>query len=171
MKQQKKKNANLPEGKEKSITFGINNIRINRFILVEPGIDITLGFDVTKLKVGFNLDFAYILEQNIFHIIFGITYHYDLNGKDIQLLDLSLITEFLISDIKAVLKVDGDKFIMPDDLLINFTSLAYSTARGILFANTQGSYLNHFILPLIDPKIIVQNKLDSNKITSSQSER
>jgi len=153
-----KKKAITPEKQEKSITYHLKGFNIRSFYLFEPGLDITKNIDLLNLKVGFNLDFSHNIELNDFHVTMRILYHYLLNEKDINLLELVLTTEYHISDINIVLEIDGDKFRLPDDLLVNFVSIAYSTARGILFSKTQGSYLNQFILPLIDPKeFIAQN--------------
>lgn len=158
MKQDKKKNTNLLENKEKSITYSIRSITINRFNLIEPGLDIIDKFDILNLKVGFNLDFNYNIENNGFLVTIRIIYHYKFKEKDIPLAELIMTTDFQISDITIVLEVDGEHFRLLDDLLINFVSIAYSSARGLFYAKTQGSFLNRFILPLIDPKeFIAQN--------------
>jgi hypothetical protein len=154
-----KKKKSLPEAKEMSISFSLRGFNIPRFELVEPGLDITKDFDIFKLKLGINIDFSYNFEQNGYQIIFTIQYHYFLKDKNILLLDLVLITEFSIQEMKSVIKIEGNNFKIPHDLLVTFTSIAYSTARGVIHAKTQGSFLNQFILPLIDPKILVQNKL------------
>jgi|GEM_PF-1226142 len=153
-----KKKTITPEKQEKSITYHLKGFNVRNFYLIEPGFDITSNFNILNLKVGFNLDFSHNIDLNDFQVTIRILYHYFLNEKDINLLELVLTTEYHISNIKIVLEIDGDKFRLPDDLLVNFVSIAYSTARGILFSKTQGSYLNQFILPLIDPKeFIAQN--------------
>ena len=161
MIQAKKKNTNLSENKDKPVIFTLKGFKIVRFNMVEPGLDIVNGFEIQKLKVGYNLDFSYSMEQNGFQVIAAVIYQYNLNGSDIQLLELALMADYHISEIKNIIEISGDNFRIPDDLLVNFVSIAFSTARGILFAKTQGSFLNQFILPLIDPKSIVQQKLKS----------
>jgi hypothetical protein len=50
-----------------------------------------------------------------------------------------------------ILDPDGIKKIS-NLLLGTLLSIAYSTARGIVFERTQGTWLNGVILPVIDPK-------------------
>jgi len=52
---------------------------------------------------------------------------------------------------------------LPDDLLTELVGMTYSTARGIIFAKTQGSFLNKFILPVIDTKVLVKSMINQNK--------
>ncbi len=156
-----KKNKKSLNNKNEPITISLKGFGILLYNHVEPGLDIISNFDISKLKVGFNIDFAYNLDNNGFQLILSILYSYNLNDKDIVLLELKLLSEFLISDMKSVIKIVGGNLKIPDDLLVKFTSIAYSTARGIVFSKTLGSFLNQFTLPLIDPKEIVQNKLKS----------
>jgi hypothetical protein len=154
-----KKKEPLLKLSEKSITFTLQGIGIVRFSIVEPGLDIISGFDVLKLKHGIKVDFAYNLKENSFQVIMTIVYHYELKENIIQLLELVFMTNFQILELSKHIEIDGNNFKIPNDLLVNFVSIVYSTARGILYAKTQGSFLNQFILPLIDPKVIIEQRL------------
>jgi hypothetical protein len=161
----------LPEQNIASINYKLRKFSIRRFSLVEPAFDITSNFDPQKLNINFNIDFENISEQCSFGIIFDIGYFYELNNNNIKLLDISLITDFFISDMNKIIEIEGENFNIPTDLLINFVSIVYSTTRGILFAKTQGSFLNQFLLPLIDPKLIVEQKLKTLQISIDESKK
>lgn len=143
------------------ITYKLKGFFISRFTIVEPGLDITSNFEIQKLKLGLNLDFSNSFEDSTFRIILTITNQYELNSKDIKLLELMLISDFEIDDIQSVIQINDEKFEVPDDLLTTFVSLTYSSARGIIFAKTQGSYLNQFILPIVDPKLLIEQRLNN----------
>lgn len=159
MTQTRKKNLKSFKASNHSIAFSLSGLSIRRFTLVEPGTDITGDFDVNKLKVSFSLDFSHVISDDKFIIYLGIVYHYPLNKNDILLCELILLTEFRIVDLKDVIETKNDRFSLPTGLLQNFVSIAYSTARGILFTKTQGSFLNQFILPLIDSKTLLEQKI------------
>jgi hypothetical protein len=64
------------------------------------------------------------------------------------------------------IKQDGF-VVIPKDFLYHIEGLAVSTARGILFAKTEGTDLNRFILPLVrmdtvicsDMRILIPDKI------------
>lgn len=143
--------------------YRLKGFLIRRFSLIEPGKDIRSEFNPELLKLGINIEFSSNVENNIFLIILTIINKYELAGKEITLLDLDFLSEFEISDMKSVIKIENENFNIPDELLINFISLTYSSARGIIFAKTQGSYLNQYILPVIDPKVLLEHKLRQMK--------
>lgn len=156
-----KKKQTAPDVAEKTITYSLNKLIIRKFSIIEPLEDLTADFDRDKFKIGFNLSLSSDPEKSSFQIVLGIFYNYELSGNDMNLLELSLISDFHISNIGTVLEIKGNSFIIPDELLYNLTSVAYSSARGIIFSKTQGSYLNSFILPLMDPKVLVGQTLAS----------
>jgi hypothetical protein len=57
----------------------------------------------------------------------------------------------------------------PEDLLVTFFSIAYSSTRGALTAKAQGSIIEDVPLPLIDPVEIVQNDLKSRESEAKAS--
>ena len=113
--------------------------------------------------MGLNLDFSHSIENSGFQIILTIINQYELNSKDIQLVELIMTAEFEIEEIESVLEVIDGNLRIPDVLLTSLTSITYSSARGIVFAKTQGSFMNQFLLPVLDPSLIVQQKLNSIK--------
>lgn len=73
---------------------------------------------------------------------------------------IALEFHFQISSIeKYVREVSGSSKI---DIALGYTlmSIAYSTARGILFEKTIGSYFKGIILPVVDPKEMLLSEED-----------
>ena len=158
-----KKNSVLPKNNKNTISFSLRGFKILRYSILEPGLDTTQGFDIKNLKFGFNIDFATNLEHNGFQITLTLVYHYNLNGKDIQLLEFIFLTDFIIKDLLSIVVIDKENINIPHELLVNLTSIAYSSARGVIFAKTQGSFLNQFILPVIDPHFILEQKFSEKQ--------
>jgi hypothetical protein len=164
----KKKVSSPEQQSDKTISYSLKGINIRKFTMIEPGTNITTGFDIQKFYVTLTVDYKY--EDGFFRIFFHIFNVYELNDEKIILLELFFTTDFHITDKINFIKFDNEKFNMSIDFLTNLTSIAYSTARGIIFAKTQGSYLNQYILPVIDPRILVQQKLALVQTDSTQKE-
>lgn len=145
------------------ISYKLNNISIRRFSLIEPALDITSDFNLKNLNLAFNLSYAILKEQNIFQTQLTVVNNYMLNNRNIKLIELVLVCDFEIKNLSSFIKINNKKFILPDDLLKTLIDLTYSTARGIIFSKTQGSFLNQFILPVIDPKALIQSMMNQNK--------
>ncbi len=161
-KQMKKGNiVNMPDPLETKITVGIIGFRINRFILIEPGYDITNSFELDNFQIGTQVQFAENIEDESLQVVLTIFYPYNLNGQVINLIDFSLVTDFKLVNLKEIAKLDNQGLQIPNSILKNLVAISYSTARGILFAKTQGSFLNRIILPIIDINELVQHTIDN----------
>ncbi len=146
-----------------SISYKLSNISIRRFSLIEPALDITTNFNIKKLNLGFNLAYACIKEKNIFQIQLNVVNNYLLNNKNIKLIELVLVCDFEILNLESIIQMNNEGFTLPDDLLTTLVGMTYSTARGIIFSKTQGSFLNQFILPVIDTKVLLKSMMNQNK--------
>jgi len=74
------------------------------------------------------------------------------------------LTVNFIFEIYGLSKIENNGSInLPDDFIISLLGLAYSTSRGILFEMTN----NNFILPIIDPGILLK-QLKSNKTNTPE---
>ncbi|NLO19137.1 MAG: hypothetical protein GX121_04560 [Ignavibacteria bacterium] len=144
------------------ISYKLNNISIRRFSLIEPALDITSDFNLKNLNLAFNLSYAILKEQNIFQTQLTVVNNYMLNNRIIKLIELALVCDFEIKNLSSFIQMANEKFILPDDLLTTLVGITYSTARGIIFSKTQGSFLNQFILPVIDSKALIQSTMNKN---------
>ena len=52
----------------------------------------------------------------------------------------------------------------PEGLLVTAISLAISTTRGAIIAKGCGSFLEHFLLPIVDPKTFLPKSDDRSKL-------
>jgi len=75
----------------------------------------------------------------------GLNGYYEL-GFRFKVMNLKELTQ----EIKGQQAVDGQ-------LLATIAGIAYSTTRGIVMERTAGTFFNGVILPVIDPKQLIQN--------------
>jgi hypothetical protein len=140
-----------------TLKYMIRNIVIQKFQLIEPGKDITDNFDINNMKLSIGLNFHFNIDNSGVAVQMDILNKYILKDEPIVLSNMTIITDFEISGMAIMSNPKDGTAALPDNLLTNLVSIAYSTARGIFFAKTQGSYLNQFFLPLIDPNTILNN--------------
>jgi hypothetical protein len=65
---------------------------------------------------------------------------------------------FKIDNLSSLSKTDAaGSFIVNESLGLTLMAIAYSTARGIILQSTQGSMIEGVILPVIDPKDLLND--------------
>ncbi|MEI6758800.1 MAG: hypothetical protein FDX18_10585 [Chlorobium sp.] len=57
----------------------------------------------------------------------------------------------------------------PEGLLVTAISLAISTTRGAIIAKGCGSFLEHFLLPIVDPKTFLPKPDDQSKLIAEDN--
>jgi hypothetical protein len=103
---------------------------------------------------GFRIDFRN--ETGLFKLDIIIDFLYNGNKSDkeqFKLFGTHIVLEFEFKDYKGIVNLNENKDIdIPPVLLQNLISIAYSTARGVLFSISQKTEYDELILPLTDPK-------------------
>ena len=155
------KEYSSPEKYANEITFNLTNFSIKKFQLIEPDPKIIENFNPENLNISLNLDYDFDKNSKSFKMNLAITYKFNTVEFTEKLIDFELISVFDFKDID-IFRNDNDNIEIPNHILIQLFSVTYSGARGILFSKTQGSFLNKFLLPLVDPnetlKKLLQNK-------------
>ena len=117
-----------------------------------------------NFRVGFSQNSAFNIELKSVRIRLEIV----LEGIDQEEKPIGVSGNF---GIEFHIHVDNfEDFIKEDEgvnkinnlLLGTLLSIAYSTARGIVFDRTQGTHLNGVILPVIDPKVLEKGSEESS---------
>lgn len=66
---------------------------------------------------------------------------------------------FGIKPFKDVIKeLEPGKYQIPDEIIVNLSSISASTVRGILSEKLKGTIVQNAVYPLIDPSSFLQNK-------------
>lgn len=106
----------------------------------------------TDIKSHAETNFLYQKESN--HFVIDLDINLNLTEIDFQLFELKNRHFFGIkSDISLIEEDNDGEFVnLPEQLLVTFTSIAYSTTRGIIKEKLAGTRLSDIMLPIIDPK-------------------
>jgi hypothetical protein len=146
--------------------FEPEKISILEFKMVKGQVDIPEDFDVEKveghqiensLQLGFNLDEKLIKAD------------FEINLKTQSKEPISkeatgnfhLVFIYQVENLQDLAKPDHNNLIELHPGLTNaISSVTYSTSRGILLTRLQGTALQNFILPVINPNKLLHSKKD-----------
>ncbi len=156
-KKQSTKQANTKDTKE--ISYGFKTIIIENFLLTEPKNDITENFSPESLKFGYGFNFFTDKQNDLFVFTLHITYKYHFDERIVDLINLTTTSVFNIENLNKYLNEKNQLVDFPNNLMIIMFNLSYSSTRGILFEKTQGSFMNQFLLPIINPAEAIERKL------------
>ena len=123
------------------IEFKYSHIKLDQFATFGGSVNQRpIAFQASGgIQTGFNYDARTIV----------ITVSTNVRVEDQIVITIKVSSFFEIStDSWEGLKHDGF-VVIPQDFLCHIGGLAVSTARGVLFAKTEGTDLNTFIMPLI----------------------
>lgn len=151
----------------KKINFALISIKELEFAYKNP-VEIIPDFtpDKNSLEVKVNVNYRWNLEKNLFGVVIDLFYLIkDKNNKNIELVKLSFITEFIIENLKETFTVrTNNDFDMDERFESTIVGLAVSTGRGILFEKTKGTIFNNFIFPVVNPmELILSKKFKESK--------
>lgn len=139
-------------------------ISILEFKIVKGQVDTPEDFDQNKVE-GYQLDnclqFAYNLDDKLVKTDFTIEIKTKSKGQHQpeSVGNFHLVFIFRIENLAELATLDKNKLIeLPPFLGNALSSITYSTARGILLTRFQGTALQDFILPIINPNTLLYNK-------------
>lgn len=149
---------------DKQAHFSPESITIVEFKMVKGQVDTPEDFDLSmveghhlnnSLKLGFNID------NKLVKADFEIEIKTDSKGKNPKecLGYFNFVFIFQIDNLKELAKAGKNQLMELDPLLGNaLSSITYSTSRGILLTRLQGSALQDFVLPVINPNKLLPPK-------------
>ena len=109
-----------------------------------------------------NLQLGYNLQDNLVKADYLIEIKSECHGKNtIEAIgSFHLIFIYEVINLKDLAKPNIENTAVEVDLLLGnaLSSITYSTARGILLTRLQGTALQNFILPIINPNTLLQNQ-------------
>ena len=132
-------------------------------------------FRIIEISIPQFATFESDFNPNVEDVEFETNYSYGINPEDrlfIAILSISFFQEKSIV-VKIEINVtfeldkdmfdsfmDTDKFCMPADQLKIFTSILYSSSRGVMAAKLENSPLKNIILPLVDLDDVMTHPLE-----------
>jgi hypothetical protein len=111
---------------------------------------------IRKDRIGYGIQFmtGSDPDKELFWFDIKATGQY---GKKDPLVLGEIVTRstFLLEDITNFVNEDG-KITMPDHLATTLLSISYSTTRGAMAVKSEGNVLSEVIMPLINPKELLE---------------
>lgn len=106
------------------------------------------------IEVLYKQETAFNLEHKAVRIRFTIILKGFAKNKPINLkADYGIEFKFIVENLEEfIIKNDENEDVMNGDLGVTLLSVAFSTARGVLFQLTQNTPFKGVILPIISPK-------------------
>ena len=146
------KQAQQPEMKEQKkigINFGIKEIKTIRFSLNDIPETETVKNENVQFQILPASFFNY--EENL--IGFDIVLTAYIKGKQNKsVCELITRISFVINNLKEIVPEENKNTPnLPDHFMQTLLSISLSTTRGVLFAKTEGSVLNKYYLPILNP--------------------
>jgi hypothetical protein len=141
-----------------------DKIEIVDFKIIKGQINSPFDFENDKVKSHiFNLNFelGFNIPDKLIKVEFSVNIETKSEKEDGEeaIGAFSFVYVFHIENIEDLTKVEDDETVAVHPILGNtLASITYSTSRGILMTRFQGTALSNFILPVIDPNKLLQEK-------------
>ncbi len=137
--------------------FNPEKISFVEFKMVKGQVDVPETFDSSQV-IGHNLDntlqLSFHLEEKLVKADFTAAITSKSHGANIGEASgrFHLVFIYRIENLEALAQVGSDNLISLHPALANaLSSITYSTSRGILLTRLQGTALQNFVLPVINP--------------------
>jgi hypothetical protein len=110
-----------------------------------------------EFTVSFNIGFD--LEAAILRADLTIEVVTESDGKNEKEANGSfhLVAYYTIENLKELVRINGDSYDVDGIMATNIAAITFSTARGIIYTRFQGTALRNFILPIVDPKSMLES--------------
>lgn len=147
------------EKKQEQIELGYRIIKIHttKFIFEDSGEEIIVELFNKMDGLGLNIKSSLNIEKekSIITIDIGTKLIDKLNGK--TLVEHSGRTSYHLLGLDKIYNKDKDAYDLPDDLALQFYSIAYTHARALLAAEISPTvYKDKYFLPVIDPSHLIK---------------
>lgn len=116
--------------------------------------------DFAPKEFQFDLSLESRIESTQKLIMVAVTADVRSDNKTEKLATVSSVCIFGIENFDQIVKISPENhFETSDEVMFVLISISFSTLRGIMFEQFRGTYLHTAILPIIDPKQFVLQKI------------
>lgn len=144
--------------------FEPEKINIVEFKMVKDQVDVPEVFEKNNVK-GYYLDnslqLGFNLNEKLIKADFTTEIKTKSNGQNTKEAtgNFHLVFIYRVENLNELAKLDEKNLIELHPGLANaLSSVTYSTSRGILLTRLQGTALQNFLLPIINPNKLLHNK-------------
>ncbi len=144
--------------------FDPEKISLVEFKMIKGQVDTPESFELGKVvghQLENSLQLGFNLKDKLAKADFIVSIKTDSCGKNTSeaIGNFHLIFIYSIENLEELAILEkNNKLILNSGLANALSSVTYSTSRGILLIRLQGTALQNFILPIIDPAQLLQNK-------------
>lgn len=149
---------------DKNSIFDPEKIFIIDFRMVKGQVDTPEDFDINEIQ-GHHLDnklqLGFDIENKLVRADFTIDIHTESGGRNPSEStgNFHLVFIYNIENLDGLAKPDKNNSVELDPALGNaLSSVTYSTSRGVLLTRLQGTALQNFVLPVINPNTLLYKK-------------
>ena len=131
------------------ITYALSHIKTEQFALLEE------NYSAKKqINLGTGLQFKIDTKNHMIGSFVGVTFE---QGKK-SFLKIEVSCHFKIEEESWKNHINQKTSVinLPKDFLIHIAMFTFGTLRGILFAKTEGTNFNRFILPAMDVASMIE---------------
>lgn len=117
---------------------------------------------IGTLKTDFEADFNVTPQNKTARYYFKVMLQaLDGNAQSLPITaEYSFELIYVIENLEEYLVGNSSKQVLVEQVLANtLMGITYSTSRGIVLARTEGTILGGVILPVIDPRILIEHKV------------
>lgn len=143
--------------------FDPEKINIVEFKMVKGQVDVTEEFETSNVE-GYHLDnsmqLGFNLDEKLVKADFTIEMKTESKGQNAKEAsgNFHLVFIYYVENLNELAKPDDKNLIELHPGLANaLSSITYSTSRGILLTRLQGTALQKFVLPIINPNKLLHN--------------
>lgn len=143
--------------------FDPERIALIDFKMIKGQVDTPENFDISKV-IGHELDnslqLSFNLDDRLAKADFTVSMKTDSKGENETEAtgNFHLIFIFRIENLEELVTHEKNNRLNLNPVLANaLSSITYSTSRGILLTRLQGTALQNFVLPVINPNKLLQN--------------
>lgn len=132
--------------------------------IIKAQVDMPENFDLNKVagyKLDNTLQLGFNLEDKLAKADFTINIQSDSKGdNEFEASgDFHLVFIYRIENLEELAVLDKNNRVDLNPSLANaLSSVTYSTSRGILITRLQGTALQNFVLPIINPNYLLRSK-------------
>ncbi len=143
--------------------FDPEKITLIDFKMIKGQVDTPENFDMSKVvghKLDNSLQLGFNLDDKLAKADFTISVKTDSQGENESEAsgNFHLIFIYQIENLEELATSDKNQRLSLNPSLANaLSSVTYSTSRGILLTRLQGTALQNFVLPIINPNKLLQN--------------
>lgn len=137
--------------------FDAEKLSIDEFKIIKGDIEASFDFDSNKIinyKTDMSFDVSFNLDAKMIKadIGFMIETNSD-NAQDEVRANFDFVYVIHVENLENLVTLNKKKEIknIENDLVISIAAITYSTSRGILMTRLQGTAMEDYILPIIQP--------------------